>query len=237
MDVGREPKSRGKWSEEPRQLDESFYDRSPAIVARELIGCGFARRVDGEWLGGWIVETEAYLSRRDAASHSARGMTPGNASMFGPPGTLYVYPIHAKHCVNLVTEGHGVGSAVLIRAIEPVWGVQRLMTNRRQTDFSDRTKTQLTTGPGRLCQAMQIDRRCDGKLPQKDANWQVFQKVPVAANRISKTARIGVSQSAERKLRFFLDGNRFVSGLARQHRRPRRDSIEAEFGTLPFPFG
>ena len=108
------------------RLPRSFYDRSPATVARELLGKALLRRLDGQWLGGWIVETEAYLSDGDLASHSARGRTRGNAAMFGPPGTLYVYPIHAKYCMNAVTESDGTGSAVLIRAMEPVWGIDRM---------------------------------------------------------------------------------------------------------------
>jgi DNA-3-methyladenine glycosylase len=207
-------------------LPPEFFDRRPEVVARQLLGCGFARRIQGIWVGGWIVETEAYLSCRDAASHSARGEKPGNVSMFGRPGTLYVYPIHAKHCVNLVTESVGRGSAVLIRALEPVWGLNRRVSHRGLVAENALDGRMLTTGPGRLCHALAIDRPCDGVDPAADENWRVFSGPRVPRHRVTTTPRIGISQSAELPLRFFVDGNRFVSGLARQHRRPRRDSLQ-----------
>ncbi|EMI26004.1 DNA-3-methyladenine glycosylase [Rhodopirellula europaea] len=211
--------------ESTQSLLPQFFDRRPAVVARQLLGCGFARRIEGVWVGGWIVETEAYLSSRDAASHSARGEKPGNASMFGRPSTLYVYPIHAKHCVNLVTESVGRGSAVLIRALQPVWGIDR-MIHHRGFDPSETTDGRLlTTGPGRLCQSLAIDRSCDGVDPILDRNWRVFAGPKISSSRVTTTTRIGISQSAELPLRFFVDGNRYVSGLVRQHRRPRRDSL------------
>ncbi|WDQ18336.1 DNA-3-methyladenine glycosylase [Rhodopirellula sp. P2] len=212
--------------ESTESLPPRFFDRRPEVVARQLLGCGFARQIAGTWIGGWIVETEAYLSRRDAASHSARGVKPGNASMFGRPGTLYVYPIHAKHCVNLVTESVGRGSAVLIRALEPVWGIDRMVNHRGLMVEGAPDGRSLTTGPGRLCQSLAIDRRCDGVDSVADQSWRVFSGPSVPRNGITTTPRIGISQSVELPLRFFVDGNRCVSGLARQHRRPRRDSLQ-----------
>ena len=138
------------------RLSRSFYDRPTDLVARELLGKALLRRLDGRWLGGWIVETEAYLPSGDLASHSARGKTPGNAAMFGPPGTLYVYPIHAKYCMNTVTEAEGFGSAVLIRAIEPVWGIEQMQENRGTDDLR-----RLSRGPAMLCQALGVDRSFD----------------------------------------------------------------------------
>ena len=92
------------------RLRRSFYERSTEQVARDLLGKALLRRIAGEWLGGLIVETEAYLSVDDLASHSARGETRSNAAMFGRAGTLYVYPIHAKYCMNVVTDLPGKGS-------------------------------------------------------------------------------------------------------------------------------
>ncbi|CAD78517.1 N-methylpurine-DNA glycosirase (MPG) [Rhodopirellula baltica SH 1] len=208
-----------------QSLQSQFFDRRPAVVARQLLGCGFARRIEGVWVGGWIVETEAYLSSRDAASHSARGEKPGNASMFGRPSTLYVYPIHAKHCVNLVTESVGCGSAVLIRALQPVWGIDRMFQHRGLHRSETTDGRALTTGPGRLCQSLAIDRTCDGVDPIRDPNWCVFSGPKLPSSRVTTTPRIGISQAAELPLRFFVDGNRYVSGLVRHHRRPRRDSL------------
>ena len=124
------------------RLPLAFYERRTETVARDLLGKSLVRKVQGEHVGGIIVETEAYLSTEDPASHSARGHTPSNAAMFGRAGTLYVYPIHAKYCLNAVTESDGVGCAVLIRAIEPVWGVEAMQENRGVEDLR-----RLTRGP------------------------------------------------------------------------------------------
>jgi DNA-3-methyladenine glycosylase len=186
-------------------------------VARELLGKMLLRKLGGRWLGGWIVETEAYLSKGDLASHSARGQTAGNAAMFGPPGTLYVYPIHAKYCMNTVTESEGTGSAVLIRAIEPVWGIEQI-SELRGTDELRR----LTRGPAMLCQALAVDRSLDG-INLIESSEIVIARSTRGAFRISSTKRIGISQATDRKLRFIVDGNWFVSGRVSDHRsRPTR---------------
>jgi DNA-3-methyladenine glycosylase len=202
---------------DPDRLPREFYDRSAAFVARELLGKTLLRRLDGRWLGGWIVETEAYLSEGDLASHSARGKTAGNAAMFGPPGTLYVYPIHAKYCMNAVTEGEEAGSAVLIRAIEPVWGIEQ-MCQHRGTDQLRR----LTRGPAMLCQALSVDRGLDA-INLLDSRDIIIAPGRLDAFQITSTTRIGISTSTDLKLRFFVDGNWFVSGRASDHSsRPRR---------------
>src|SRR6187200_1034516 len=103
-------------------LPVDFYARDPVIVARELLGKRLVRETSAGVCSGRIVETEAYLSSRDPACHASRGMTLRNAAMFGPAGHAYVYMIHAKWCFNCVTEDIGLGSAVLIRAIEPLGG-------------------------------------------------------------------------------------------------------------------
>jgi DNA-3-methyladenine glycosylase len=196
------------------RLPRSFYDRSPATVARELLGKALLRKLDGQWLGGWIVETEAYLSKGDLASHSARGRTRGNTAMFGPPGTLYVYPIHAKYCMNAVTESDGTGSAVLIRALEPVWGIER-MSQHRGTNQVQR----LTRGPAMLCQALHVDRSLDG-ADLLSLDQIMISNSSVDISRITTTTRVGISKSSELELRFFVDGNRFVSGRVGDHQTP-----------------
>src|SRR5262245_18081125 len=118
-----------------RALPRRFFARSTEIVGRELLGkillCRDQRDRRGGVVGGRIVETEAYLSERDPASHAFRGKTPRNASMFGPAGTSYIYLIYGMHhCFNVVTEKPGIGEAVLIRAVEPLFGIE-LMQKRR----------------------------------------------------------------------------------------------------------
>ncbi|MCH1438633.1 MAG: DNA-3-methyladenine glycosylase [Rubripirellula sp.] len=199
------------------RLPHSFYDRDPVQVARELLGMSLLRKNRGKWIGGQIVETEAYLSHGDAASHSARGKTAGNASMFGPPGTLYVYPIHAKYCLNAVTQSPGIGSAVLIRALEPVWGLPE-MQRQRGTD----ERSRLTRGPAMLCQALGVDRSLDLTDLVHSASVGIFQSGQMPT-RVCRTTRIGVTKAKHRQLRFFIDGNWYVSGRRQDHRtRPTR---------------
>ncbi len=199
------------------RLPYSFYDRDPVQVARELLGMSLLRKTRGKWIGGQIVETEAYLANGDAASHSARGKTAGNAAMFGPPGSLYVYPIHAKYCLNAVTQQPGIGSAVLFRAIEPIWGLP-VMQRQRGTDDLNR----LTRGPAMLCQALGVDRSLDLSDLVHSSNVGIFQSAQTAS-RVCCTTRIGVTKAQKRKLRFFIDGNWYVSGRRQDHQtRPHR---------------
>jgi DNA-3-methyladenine glycosylase len=205
------------------RLARSFYDRPTEQVARELLGKVLLRRVAEAWIGGFIVETEAYLPCGDLASHSARGKTPSNAAMFGRPGTLYVYPIHAKFCMNVVTESTGKGSAVLIRALEPIWGIEQMMQRRG----TDRIR-QLTRGPAMLCQALQVDRAQDKtdlvNGPELLIAEPAEQVLSSGIGQIVVGPRIGISSAADLPLRFFLDGNWFVSGRASDHRtRPVND--------------
>ncbi len=182
---------------EAKRLSQPFYDRPTQTVAKELIGTALLRRVGEDWIGGWIVETEAYLGERDPASHSARGKTPRNASMFAAAGTLYVYSIHAKFCCNAVTEAEGRGAAVLIRAIEPVWGIERMKAARGHRD-----RKRLTCGPAMLCQALGIDRDDDGRRLTDDPQVGIFQLPDIPPRRIAATKRIGISKARHRNLRF-----------------------------------
>ena len=128
-----------------RVLPRQFYDRQPADVARDLLGkLLFCQTAPGV-VAGRIVETEAYLPEGDSACHAHCGRTKRNASMFGPPGHAYVYAIHARWCLNTVTAGDGVGCAVLLRALEPLLGIE-LMQKRRNTE----RPRDLCRGPARL---------------------------------------------------------------------------------------
>jgi DNA-3-methyladenine glycosylase len=195
-----------------KRLTRDFYNRSTELVARDLLGKLLLRRAGGEWSGGLIVETEAYLAEGDLASHSARGETAGNRAMFGPPGTLYVYPIHAKWCMNAVTEATGRGAAVLIRAIEPRWGLEQ-MRCRRGVDDTRR----LTRGPAMLCQSLAIDRRDDGTDLTSAPDLLITEPKSPTDFDIAVSPRIGIRRSADRPLRFFVRHNRFVSGRRRDH--------------------
>lgn len=192
-----------------RRIGRPFFNRDPSIVAAELIGHGIVRRIEETLVGGVIVETEAYLSAGDLASHSRNGSTRRCQSMFGDPGTLYVYSIHAKYCMNVVTQKRGVGSAVLIRAIEPVWGIERMQQLRGHGELY-----RLTRGPAMLCQSLGITTADDGiDLITSDNLWIV--RLPSRQVEIGSSTRIGISAGDDLPLRFYERANRFVSGTAK----------------------
>jgi DNA-3-methyladenine glycosylase len=169
------------------------------VVAPELIGATLL--FDG--IGGRIVEVEAY-DQEDPASHGYRGRTERNASMFGPPGHAYVYRSYGIHwCLNLVCEGEGTASAVLVRALEPTYGLDAMRERRGLDD-----PCVLCAGPGRLCQALGITRDHDG-LPLDEPPFELRPgegPVEVAAG-----VRVGISQAADRPWRHVEAGSRFLS--------------------------
>lgn len=189
-------------------LNQDFYERDPVDVARDLIGKHLVRRAPHGLCSGAIVETEAYLAAGDPASHSYRGRTRKNGTMFGRAGLLYVYPIHARHCLNAVTESRGVASAVLIRAVMPLLGIE-LMRERRQCPSMD-----LARGPARLCEAFDVDRRLDGwDLTRGTRIWiEQPDDAVVSDQQIVVSPRIGVTSGHGLELRFFLKDSPNVSG-------------------------
>lgn len=207
-------------------LEPSFYDVETRRVAIALLGKVLVRRIDGQLLAGRIVETEAYLHRADPACHAARGIKPKNAAMFGPPGRAYVYPIHAKWCFNVVTMPEGQGAAVLIRSLEPVFGVEP-MKRHRNIDES-KNDVPLTSGPSRLCQAMAIDRRQNGLALWSESHednvagspplWIADDGHRYRRRAIGCSPRIGVTSGESLLLRWFVVDHPSVSGLKRWHR-------------------
>jgi DNA-3-methyladenine glycosylase len=179
-------------------LARAFYARPTTTVARELLGKLLVRRHAGRPLQiARIVEVEAYLGERDAASHARRGPTPRAAIMFGPPGFLYVYLIYGMHhCMNFVTETDGVAGAVLIRAAAPIAGFDDGAPARRGGPL---------TGPGKLCAALAITRTLNGHDLTGPQELFVADDGSPAPRR-ARSARIGVDYAgdwADRKLRFF----------------------------------
>lgn len=189
-----------------RVLSADFFARDVATVARDLIGATIIRRSREGLTTGRIVETEAYLSTGDTAAHSAGGVNRKNASMFGPPGRAYVYTIHARQCVNVVTEASGIGSAVLIRAVEPIDGIE-LMGQRRGTD----NRRDLCRGPARLCEAFAIDRKFDG-WPLDFGRRLWLSPDGGKPMTVLSSVRIGVTSAEHLPLRYFAAENPFVSG-------------------------
>lgn len=180
-----------------QKLPREFYDRDTVIVAKELLGKYLIHVVKGVKKIGKIVEVEAYLGAHDLASHSAKGITQRTKVMFGPPGHAYVYLIYGMYyCMNVVTECEGQGSAVLLRAIEPIQHI-----------------TGRTQGPGLLCQAMDIDKRHHGHDMLSD-DFYIAAESQAEPVIIEKKARIGVDYAkhwSKRLLRFYIRGNAFIS--------------------------
>jgi DNA-3-methyladenine glycosylase len=180
-------------------LGARFFARSVHEVAPELVGATLL--VDG--VGGPIVEAEAY-DREDPASHGYSGLTRRNRSMFGPPGTAYVYRSYGIHwCLNLVCEEEGSPAAVLIRAIEPEQGFDRMHARRGLSD-----PRLLCAGPGRLCQALGITRDHDG-LPLDEPPFELRPRT--AEPPLVTGPRIGITQAADRPWRYGIAGSRFLS--------------------------
>jgi DNA-3-methyladenine glycosylase len=203
------------------KLGLQFFQQPTLRLAKELIGCWLVRVLGSEKLTAIIVETEAYLAKDDPACHAAIGETKRNSTMFGPPGRLYVYSIHNRYCMNIVSEHVGTGAAVLVRALEPIHGIET-MTKLRPTDKI----TELTNGPGKLCQALGIDIQHNGvDLSTSETIWLEPIK-ETAPFEIRTSSRIGISQAKELPYRFFVDRNIFVSGRASDHSSKR----EVRFG-------
>lgn len=190
-------------------------------MAPELLGCHLVRRADdGARIAGRIVEVEAY-EPGDPASHGFRGPTPRNASMFGPPGRLYVYFTYGHHwMMNVVTRPSGEGSAVLLRALEPLEGLERMAAHRGRFAPGD-----LCSGPGKLARALGADRVLDGADLVGGRTVWIEVGTPTPADAIAMGTRVGVSVGLEPDWRFWERGSPWVSkgrpGPPSPRRRPR----------------
>ena len=185
-------------------LPREFYAAPALEVGKNLLGKVLIHRTEKGIISGRIVETEAYTSD-DPACHACRGMTKRNAVMFGQAGHAYVYFTYGMYfCFNVVTGHEGVGEAVLIRAAEPLEGIELMKANRGTDD-----PTNLTSGPGKLCQAFAINRDqngldlTEGELTIVDDGWKPSE--------IITSARIGIRLAADRPWRFYVAGNPHVS--------------------------
>ncbi len=188
-------------------LPRGFYARPSLEVAPDLLGRLLARTLqDGTRLVARIVETEAY-AEDDPASHSFRGRTPRNEVMFGRPGRLYVYFTYGMHfCSNVVTGAIGEGSAVLLRACEPLVGMGAMARRRGVVD-----PRLLCSGPARLAQAFGIEREENGEDLVRGTVVRILEGSPSAGTRIGRSTRVGVRVGADRRWRFFVQDDPFVS--------------------------
>ena len=190
-------------------LQRAAIPRDTVALARFLLGKIVVRRLSSGILTGRIVETEAYLEA-DPACHAFRGMTPRNRSLFLEAGHAYVYLCYGtSYMLNVSSEEAGTGAGVLLRALEPVAGVEHMRRARKNGSMRD-----LTRGPGRLAAALKIDRRLDGiDLTRRGPLW--IGSDGVSVDSIGESVRIGLTKGAEARLRYFVAGSDYLSGARR----------------------
>jgi DNA-3-methyladenine glycosylase len=190
-----------------RILPRSFYDRETETVAREMLGTILECRTDDGFASGIIVETEAYVGEHDPACHAAAGRTRRTEPLYGAPGLSYVYFIYGVHwCFNAVTRAKGMPGAVLVRAVEPVQGID-LMRARRGARIND---INLTNGPGKLCVALGIDGSMNA-LPLQRGRLVIREGAPVVDDNVVTATRIGITKAADWPLRYYIKDNAYVS--------------------------
>jgi DNA-3-methyladenine glycosylase len=197
-------------------LPRTFFEGPPELVAPRLLGKLLVHVTASGVLAGRIVETEAYLGPHndppDPAAHTHRGPTPRNRVLFGPAGYAYVYAIYGRYfCMNFSCETEGLGGGVLLRALEPVAGAEQMARNRGLD--AGATDWQLTSGPGRLCQALGLTRPSHNGLDLVDAASPLqVRDDRFKVSEMMVTARIGISEAVDWPLRFTLPGHQCVSG-------------------------
>lgn len=190
-------------------LSRAFFARETKIVARESLGKLLVRVAEEGLLVAKIVETEAYLGEHDPAAHASFGRTKRTEVLYGEPGHAYVYQLHGHHCLNFVAEPSGSPGCVLIRALEPLEGIEVMRKLRGKNEFE---LIPIANGPGKLCQAMRIDMTMYGTdLVDPTSPLQVWEAPEEHEQEIEVSRRRGITKAADWELRFTLKGNPYVS--------------------------
>lgn len=188
-------------------LPREFYGQLTTVVARKVLGCTLVSTVGPTPTAGRIVEVEAYLGSGDPAAHSYSGPTPRTRIQWGPPGHAYIYLIYGMyHCLNFITEPEGTAGCVLIRALEPLEGC-KCMSERRNRP---KLKRDTANGPGKLAQALGIDRTQNGSDLTREPLF-VLKGQPISDAHVRVSPRIGLVQATDVPLRFFVHSNEYVS--------------------------
>jgi DNA-3-methyladenine glycosylase len=178
-----------------KRLNRDFYCKNSVTVAKKLLGKIIMRKYKGETLSGKIVEVEAYRGKDDSGSHAYKKKTKRNSIMFGKPGYAYVYLCYGNHyLLNVVAEKEGNAGAVLIRAVEPLKGIDKM-----------------TNGPGKLTKAFFIDKKFNGEDIVKSKELFIVENSKKEKFTIKATSRIGIKTGLDKKWRFYIKGNKFVS--------------------------
>jgi len=188
-------------------LPRSFYERDPATVARELLGKVLVRRLASQVLSGKIVETEAYYGENDPASKAYKGRKTFNEPMFREAGRTFIYMVHGNWLLNIVAHPKGEVGAVLIRALEPLQGIDAMKKNRGTADLKG-----LTNGPGKLAKALAITKELNGlDVTDEKSALIIVEGSEKEAFDVCTSKRIGVKLDLPQELRFYIRGNAFVS--------------------------
>jgi DNA-3-methyladenine glycosylase len=197
------------------KLDNKFYQRDVHIVARELLGKIFVRKIQDKYLKGRIVEVEAYDGSIDEAAHSFSGRTKRNEVMFQGGGLLYVYFTYGMHfCANVVTGKLDEGKAILIRGIEPKDGIEFMSINRFDKKIvAQKEKINLANGPAKICQAFQLDKNDNGTSLLSDDIY-ILDAPIIPKTNIITAKRIGIKKSVDLPWRYYIKGNPFVSNYS-----------------------
>jgi DNA-3-methyladenine glycosylase len=191
----------------PKKLSRAFYNRPTLEVAVDLLGKIFVREKDGNRLGGRLVEVEAYIGEDDPGCHAFRGMTPRNEIMYGDPGYLYVYFTYGNHyMLNIVTERKGFPAAVLLRGMEPLYGIEFMKNNRGVNKLSE-----IASGPGKMAMALGITTAQKGEDLTGEHIYLLEDKMEIGE--IWQSPRIGLSEGRDKLWRFYLPDNPNVSKM------------------------
>ena len=194
------------------KLKKEFYSRNLLSVAKDLLGKILVKKSRGKLIAGKIVEVEAYHGDYDEASHAFKGKTKRNEVVFYEGGYLYVYFTYGAHfCANIVTGMANKGTAILLRGIEPIEGIDIMIKNRfGRALHNDKEKFNLTSGPGKLCKAFGIDIKFNGTDLTGDEIFLLDQP-KLRRDEIGISRRIGITRSVDLKWRFFIKNNPFIS--------------------------
>jgi len=192
-------------------LPRNFYDRNPEKVARDILGKYLVRKTESEFLVGKIVEVEAYLPKGDSASHNFKGPTNRNKSLYKNAGHAYVHSMRQYRLLDIVTQGEGAPGSVLVRAVEPIEGIDTMEKIRGEFNLE-----KLANGPGKICDAFKIRKDFDGMdLTDSKQELYIVDGETIPKTMIAVSARIGISSAQDAMLRFYVKGSK---SLSRKHR-------------------
>ncbi len=198
--------------DESQKLTRNFYLNDTLEVAYGLLGKIFVRKIGEIYLTGKIVETEAYIGEIDESAHSFKGKTKRNSVMFDEGGHLYVYFTYGMYfCANVVTGKKDVGNAVLLRAMEPINGIEIFAQNRfEKTNLSEKEKRNLLNGPAKICMAFEINKNNNGTDLLGDEIF-ILDAPKIERSKVTVSERVGISKSKDLPWRFFISDNKFLS--------------------------